>query len=284
MFSSIVSPTGTATSRERGSSMAPIDCKPVGAAGALEIAEGSLAIGGGAQPHALHAAAAAAATRLAGRARGDQARRHDHVQPAGRTIVNRQMDPFLALAASDHVEIAGLAGLRVDRPSRSPRRSARTRARLSAAAGGFVWAVAVDAPDEHQATDKARGQPGPDQAKVSPEHRAKTFLDGAVAEGPVDRPYPLRPESPPKLMEMIQFLPGTAGTFSHYRKDASERLNIRACHLFIFGWQTREHRSNRPDGAQDVKLESTPRDRERQKSTSRAQSDYDPGLDRSDVP
>ena len=65
---------------------------------------------------------------------------------------------------------------------------------------------------------------------MSPEHRAKTFLDGAVAEGPVI-PHPLRPESPPKLMEMIQFLPGTAGTFSHYWEDVSERLNIRACHL-----------------------------------------------------
>ena len=88
------------------------------------------------------------------------------------------------------------------------------RARDRPRSGGCVWAVAVDAPDEHQATDKARGQPGPDQAKVSPEHRAKTFLDGAVAEGPI-APYPLRPESPPKLMEMIQFLTRrTAGTFS----------------------------------------------------------------------
>jgi hypothetical protein len=49
-------------------------------------------------------------------------------------------------------------------------------------------------------------------------------------------------------------------------KDVSERPNIRACHLFIFGWQTREHRPNRPDCAQDVKLESTPRDGERQKT------------------
>ena len=135
---------------------------------------------------------------------------------------------------------------------------------VSAAAARFCLGGRDRRPDEHQATDKARGQPGPDQAKVSPEHRAKTFLDGAVAEGPIV-PHPLRPESPPKLMEMIQFLPGTAGTFSHYRKDASERLNIRACHLFIFGWQTREHRSNRREGAQAVKLESTPRDRERQK-------------------
>jgi hypothetical protein len=30
-------------------------------------------------------------------------------------------------------------------------------------------------------------------------------------------------------MEMMQILPGTAGTFSHYWEDVSERLNIRAC-------------------------------------------------------
>ncbi len=57
---------------------------------------------------------------------GDQARRNDHIQPAGRTVVNRQMDPFLALAASGHVEIAGLAGLeKIDRLGRHPDRPGR---------------------------------------------------------------------------------------------------------------------------------------------------------------
>ena len=83
----------------------------------------------------------------------------------------------------------------------------------SAAVRGLSWALACGAPMNCHPTEQARGQPGPDQAKVSPEHRAKTFLDGAVAEGPID-PYPLRPESPPKLMEMIQFLPGAAADLS----------------------------------------------------------------------
>jgi hypothetical protein len=51
---------------------------------------------------------------------------------------------------------------------------------------------------------------------------------------------------------MMQILHGTAGTFYHYWKDVSDRLVIRACHLSIFGWQTREHRSNRQMGAQAV--------------------------------
>ena len=59
---------------------------------------------------------------------------------------------------------------------------------------------------------------------MSPEHRAKTFLDGAVAEGPVI-PHPLRPESPPKLMEMIQFLPvAPPAHFPIFREDVAERL------------------------------------------------------------
>jgi hypothetical protein len=35
-------------------------------------------------------------------------------------------------------------------------------------------------------------------------------------------------------------------------EDVSDRLDIRACHLSIFGWQTREHRSNHQKGAQAV--------------------------------
>ena len=146
-------------------------------------------------------------------------------------------------------------------------RPARMRAQRSAAAGGFVWAVAVDAPDERQATNKARGQPGPDQAKVSPKHRANTFLDGAVAEGPVV-PHPLvarvsaktegddsifptrhRPNIFP-LQERRERTPQYSSLPPLYIRPANSRASLES-----------------PDCAQDVKLESTPRHEERQKRT-----------------
>ena len=100
--------------------MAATDCSPAAPAAPSELAERTLAIGSRAEPHALHAAAAAAAAAaLADRAGGDQARRNDHVQPAGRAVADRELDPFLTLAAGDHVEIAGLAGLEeIDRLGR----------------------------------------------------------------------------------------------------------------------------------------------------------------------
>ena len=43
---------------------------------------------------------------------------------------------------------------------------------------------------QHHSTNKARGRTGPDQAKVSPQHRALTFLDGADSGGPLHPPAP----------------------------------------------------------------------------------------------
>ena len=115
MVSSIVSPTGTATSRERGSSVAPTDCKPVGPPVPRKSPKAPSRLATEPSPMlCMPPPAPPAAARLADRAGGDQARRNDHVQPAGRAVVNRQMDPLLTLAASDHVEIAGLAGLEQD--------------------------------------------------------------------------------------------------------------------------------------------------------------------------
>ena len=186
-----------------------------GTAGAAKFAKRAVTIGCGAQSHALHATTATAtatAPPLTGRAGGDHARRYDHVQPTVRTVVNRQTNPLLALPACGHVEIAGPGGReQVDRLGRHGDRTGRRLGigrdpRLSLGAR-------MGRSDQCNPTQQARGQPGPDQAKVSPEHRAKTFLDGAIAEGPID-PYPLRPESPPKLIEMIQALRGAPATFS----------------------------------------------------------------------
>ena len=162
------------------------------------------------------------------------------------------MDPILALAARHDAEIARLA--RLEEIDRLGRHLDRRR--------GGLGSVTVTArpvplpalslggrdrpPDQHQPTDKARGRPGPDQAKVSPKHRALTFLDGAVPEGPI-LPYPLRPESPPtNLLEMIQFLRRCVASPAHFPTlgDAGERSNIQTRHLLIFGQETREHRSN----------------------------------------
>ena len=82
--------------------------------------------------------AAAAAARLGDLARGDQPRRDDHVQPALRGIADRQLDLVLPLAAGDHGQIAGLAGLeQVDGLGRH--RDRRRRRLGRAAAGAGAW-------------------------------------------------------------------------------------------------------------------------------------------------
>ena len=126
--------------------------------------------------------AAAGTARLGDRAGGDQARGHDHIEPSSRTVLDREMNPLLTLAARGDIEIAGFA--RREQVNRLRYHHDRTGCGFGSGRGwGFRLGSRDRRPDQHQATNKARGQPGPDQAKVSPEHRANTFLDGAVTEG-----------------------------------------------------------------------------------------------------